>query len=126
MAEPADSGRSPSAALTRVDFPTPFGPRMATNSPGATPRVTSDQMIRPPRRTAAASNVTTSRSGARPSSADTVASSRPGTAGPAGHHHPGLTDRAGTEGFRPLVMARPAASASADSMPMSCLVCQAW
>ena len=36
VAVPSDRGSTPRAALTRVDLPTPLGPRTATNSPAAT------------------------------------------------------------------------------------------
>ena len=53
---PAASGTSPRIALSSVDFPTPLGPRIATNSRSGTSRSTSRQTVRPPRSTRADRN----------------------------------------------------------------------
>src|SRR5436305_3270795 len=50
---PRASGTRPRTALSSVDFPTPLGPRMATNSPGAIVAPTPDQTVRPPSTTVA-------------------------------------------------------------------------
>src|ERR1051325_7395282 len=64
---PAALGCSPSSTFTRVDLPTPFGPRTATNSPGPTVRSTPLQSVRPATLTAAPrSSRTLSRFGVRP------------------------------------------------------------
>src|SRR5436853_5986625 len=53
LRSPAARGMSPRTALTKVDFPTPLGPRTATNSPGATTRSRPSHTRRPPNVTAA-------------------------------------------------------------------------
>ena len=45
---PRSAGSAPRIALSSVDFPTPFGPRIATNSRSGMSRSTSRHTVRPP------------------------------------------------------------------------------
>ena len=95
-----DTGTSPSTALSNVDFPTPFGPRTATNSPAETSSVTPLQTVRPPSRTAASRNET--------SGVDVA----------------GASVRFGCRGRHRVHVRVPAASAAFNAV--SCLLCHAW
>jgi len=46
--DPASTGRSPAMARSRVDFPTPFGPTIASSSPSRIVSETSSRIRQPP------------------------------------------------------------------------------